>query len=62
MGNLLLPVDGPDLVKSVDGRGQTTVDTEDLIVNDGREAEVVKNLAAFFCRKKKKKSFGRGPR
>ena len=55
MRDLLLPVDGPDLVEGVDGGGQTTMDTEDLVVDDGRQAEVVENFATFFRKKKKKK-------
>ena len=53
--DLLLPVDGPDLVEGVDGGGQTTMDTEDLVVDDGRQAEVVENFATFFRKKKKEK-------
>ena len=46
MGDLLLPVNGPDLVQSLDTGTQTSVDTEYLAVNDGGQGQVVKYLRA----------------
>lgn len=34
------------LVQSVDGGGKSTVDTEDLIVDDGRQTQIVEDLSA----------------
>ena len=47
VGNLLLPVDGPDLVQGLDTGAEAAVDTEDLAVNDGREGEIVEDLRAI---------------
>ena len=44
--NLLLPVDGPDLVEGLDAGTEAAVNTEDLAVNDGREGEIVEYLGA----------------
>jgi len=46
VGHLLLPVNGPDLVQGVDGGREAAVNAEDLVVNNGGEAEIVENLAA----------------
>lgn len=50
VGHLLLPVDDADLVEGVDAGAQSAVDGEDLILDDGRKAEVVKYLRAVLCR------------
>ena len=36
----------PDLIQRLNGGAETTMDTEDLAVNDGREGEVVEDLCA----------------
>ena len=36
----------PDLIQRLNGWAETTMDTEDLAVNDGGEGEVVKDLCA----------------
>ncbi len=47
MRHFLFAVDGADLVQVVDGGRQATVHAEHLLVNDGRQAEVVKNVGAI---------------
>jgi hypothetical protein len=44
--NFLLAVDHANLVQGVDCGGQTTMDAEDLVVDDSGQAEVIKNLSA----------------
>ncbi len=44
MRNFLDTVDGSDVVKSVDGRGKTTVKTEDLIIDQGSQWQVVEEV------------------
>ena len=44
--DIMTEVGGPDLVKSLDGGTQATVDTEDLAVDDGGQGEVVEDLCA----------------
>jgi len=39
--HLLYAVERPDVVKGVDARGETTVQTEDLVVDQGGERQVV---------------------
>ena len=46
MDDILTEVGRPDLVKSLDGGTQATVDTEDLAVDDGGEGEIVEYLGA----------------
>ena len=46
MDDILSEVGRPDLVKSLDRGTQSTVDTEDLAVDDGRQGEVVEDLCA----------------
>ena len=46
MDDILTEVGGPNLVKSLDGGTQATVDAEDLAVDDGRQGEVVEDLCA----------------
>mmetsp|Transcript_28437 Transcript_28437/g.82252 ORF Transcript_28437/g.82252 Transcript_28437/m.82252 type:complete len:203 (-) Transcript_28437:253-861(-) len=46
VGHLLLPIDDADLIEGVDARTQSAVDGEDLVLNDGRKAEIVKDLRA----------------
>ena len=46
MDGILTEVSGPDLVKSLDGGTQATVDTEDLAINDGGQGQVVEDLRA----------------
>lgn len=47
-GDLLASVDGPDLVDSVDERGQTCVHTEDRSFNEGGNPKVVEHLSAVL--------------
>ena len=44
MWDFLNAVKGPDVIKRVDARGETTVQTEDLVVNQGGEGQVVKKI------------------
>ena len=46
VGNLLLPVDGSDLVEGLDAGTEAAVNTEDLAVYDGWEGEIVEYLCA----------------
>ena len=45
--HLLLPVDDADLVERVDRGREAAVDAEDLVLDDGREREVVEDLGAI---------------
>ena len=44
MGNLLDPVKRPDVVESVDAGRQTAVQTEDLVVDQGSQRQVVEQI------------------
>lgn len=44
MGNLLDSVEPSDVVERVDARGKTTVQAEDLVVNQGGERKVVEKV------------------
>lgn len=44
MGNLLDPVQGSDVIERVDTGGQAAVETEDLVVDEGGEGEVVEQV------------------
>jgi len=44
MGHLLNPVQGSDVIKRVDTRGQSTVQAEDLVLDEGGEGEVVEQI------------------
>ena len=46
MGNLLLAIDRPNLVKGLDRGRQSAVNAKDLAVDDGRQTEVVEDLGA----------------
>ena len=48
MRNLLVSLDQPDLIQRPDLWGQTTVDTEDLAVDEGRNREKIKDFATIF--------------
>jgi len=50
MRNFLLTVNGSDLIEGVDGRRKASMDTEDLIVNHSRKAQVIKNFATIVGR------------
>ncbi len=47
MGHLLLPVNCSDLVKRLDAGREAAMDTENAPVNDGWQAEVVKDFCAI---------------
>lgn len=44
MGNLLDPVEGSDVIESIDARRETSVQAEDLVVDEGGEGEVVEQV------------------
>lgn len=44
MGHLLDSVEGANVVEGVDARGETAVKTEDLVVDEGGEGEVVEEV------------------
>ena len=46
--NLLVSLDQPDLIQRPDLWGQTTVDTEDLTIDEGRNREKIKYFATIF--------------
>ena len=46
--HLLDPVQGPDVVQSVDAGGQAAVQAEDLVVDEGGEGEVVEEIGEVF--------------
>lgn len=45
MRNFLNAVEGTDVVKRIDGGGETTVKAEDLVIDKGGEGEVVKEVS-----------------
>ena len=47
MRDLLFAVDGPDLIQSLDAGRKTSVNAEDLAVDDRREAEVIEDFRAI---------------
>lgn len=46
--HLLQPVQGPDVVQSVNAGGEAAVQTEDLAVHQRREGQVVKQVSEVF--------------
>jgi hypothetical protein len=44
MRNLLYPVKGTDVVKSVDAGRQPAVEAEDLVIDQGRERKVIEEV------------------
>lgn len=48
MRDFLDAVQGADVVESIDGRAQPTVETEDLVLNESSEGEVVKEVGEVF--------------
>lgn len=44
MGNFLDTVQGSDVVQSIDARRQTTVETEDLVIDQGSQGEVIEEI------------------
>lgn len=44
MWHFLQPVQSPDVIQGVDAGGQTSVEAEDLIVNEGGEGEIVEQI------------------
>lgn len=44
MGNLLNAVKSSDVIESIDTGGETTVETEDLVVDEGGEGKVVEEV------------------
>lgn len=48
MRHLNLAVNGADLVQRIDGRRQPAMDAEQLIVNERRQAKIVKDLCAVL--------------
>lgn len=48
MGNLLDPIEGPDVVESVDRGTQTTVKAENLVFDESGEGKVVEEIGEIF--------------
>jgi hypothetical protein len=48
MGNLLNTVERSDVIEGIDGGTQTTVQTEDLVLNEGGEGKVVEEVGEVF--------------
>jgi hypothetical protein len=48
MGNLLNTVERSDVVQGIDGGTQTTVQTEDLVLNEGGEGKIVEEVGEVF--------------
>lgn len=48
MGHFLDAVEGPDVVESVDGRAQPTMQTENLVFDESSEGEVVEEVGEVF--------------
>ena len=48
MGNLLDSVELSDLIEGVDRRRETTMETEDLALNNSRQGKVIKELSEGF--------------
>ena len=48
MGSLLDAIELADLIKSVDGGGETTVEAEDLVLNDGCQGQVVEQFSELL--------------
>ncbi len=46
MGHFLFPVDDPYLVQGVDAGTESPVNGEDLVLDDGREGEIIEDLGA----------------
>lgn len=46
VGNLLLAVESADLIKGVDRGRETTVDAENLVINDCSQCQIVEDLSA----------------
>lgn len=44
MGNLLNSVKSPDVIESIDTRGEASVEAEDLVVDEGGKGEVVEQV------------------
>jgi hypothetical protein len=44
--DLLLAIETTDLIESVDGWGETTMNAENLIIDDSREGQIIKDLCA----------------
>ena len=48
MGNFHFPVDGSNLVNSFDFGAESTMDTEDISIDDGSKWKVIKNIGTVF--------------
>ena len=48
VGDLLVPLNQPDLVEGPDLWGEAAVDTEDLTVDEGGHSEKIKDFATIF--------------
>ena len=48
MRHLLDPVEGADIIQRVDGRGEAAVQAEDLVVDEGRQGQVVEEVGEEF--------------
>ena len=48
VGDLLDAVQGADVVEGVDGGGEAAVETEDLVVDEGRQRQVVEEVGEVF--------------
>lgn len=48
MGNLLDPVQGSDVIQRVNARRQSTVETEDLVLDQGGQGQEVEKVGKVF--------------
>lgn len=44
MRHLLLPINRPDLVDGVDGRGQSTMHTQYFLIDDGSQGQTIEHI------------------
>lgn len=48
MWHFLYTIEGSDVVKSIDARRKTSVETEDLVIDEGSEREVVEQICEIL--------------
>ena len=48
MGHFLYPIEGADVIKGINARRQSTVKTEDLVVDQGGKRQVVEQIGEVF--------------
>ena len=48
VGHFLNAIQRPDVVEGVDGRAQSTVETEDLVFDEGSEGKVIEEVGEVF--------------